>query len=310
MSGVNGTESAAAGENGPPVEAGDRGTVEHRIVEHGIVGQGIVGHGPGDNGTGENGTVAHPQAHGEALAERLARLEALLAPARGELIHAEQRLVPAWRRATRGEPRWASTSAVLAAAGIQLALPARLLPRPHWLLPAVELALLSALVVVSPHRIERRSRPYRWTAILLTALLTTTNVIALGHLVDGLVHGTEGKEAGPLLALGGSIWLANVIAFALWYWEYDRGGPVSRAAGEHDVPDFLFVQMQSPELAPPHWEPAFLDYFYLSFTNATAFSPTDVMPVTRWAKMLMLAQSAVSLITVVLVVARAVNILK
>ena len=85
--------------------------------------------------------------------------------------------------------------------------------------------------------------------------------------------------------------------------------PRSSARGERDVPDFLFVQMQSPELAPPHWEPAFFDYFYLSFTNSTAFSPTDVMPVTRWAKALMLAQSAVSLLTVVLVVARAVNIL-
>jgi uncharacterized membrane protein len=248
--------------------------------------------------------------HGEALAERLARIEALLGPARGELAQAERRLVPAWRRATRGEPRWAATVGVLAVVGIQLALPARLGPRPQWLLPTVELLLLAALVVISPHRIERRSRTYRSTAVALTALLTATNVIALGHLVDGLVHGTEGKDAGPLLVLGGSIWLANVIAFALWYWEYDRGGPVARAVGEHDVPDFLFVQMQSPELAPPHWEPAFLDYFYLAFTNATAFSPTDVMPVTRWAKMLMLVQSAVSLVTVVLVVARAVNILK
>ncbi|WP_307795682.1 hypothetical protein [Actinacidiphila acididurans] len=265
-----------------------------------------------DSGGGpepEEGSEPQGAGRPDVLAERLARIEALLAPARGEFDRAGRRLVPAWRRATRGEPRWAATVAVLAAVGIQLALPDRLVLRPQWVLPTVELVLLAVLVAINPHRIEHRSRPYRWTAVGLTALLTTTNVVALWNLVHGLVRGTEGKHAGPLLTTGGAIWLANMIAFALWYWEYDRGGPVARAAGEHDVPDFLFVQMQSPELAPPHWEPAFLDYFYLSFTNSTAFSPTDVMPITRWAKMLMLAQSAVSLVTVVLVVARAVNIL-
>jgi uncharacterized membrane protein len=101
-----------------------------------------------------------------------------------------------------------------------------------------------------------------------------------------------------------------VIAFALWYWEFDRGGPVARALAIKPYPDFEFPQMTSPELAPPSWEPMFADYFYLSFTNATAFSPTDVMPLSRWAKMLMLVQSAVSLLLAALVIARAVNILR
>jgi uncharacterized membrane protein len=109
---------------------------------------------------------------------------------------------------------------------------------------------------------------------------------------------------------GGAIWLTNIIVFALWYWEFDRGGPVARANGDRMYPDFLFAQMTSPQLAPPDWEPAFSDYLYLSFTNAAAFSPTDVLPLSRWAKMGMTAQAIVSVVTVALVVARAVNILK
>jgi uncharacterized membrane protein len=256
--------------------------------------------------------VTQPPGHGgrdDALVDRLARIEALLAPARTELTAAGHRLTPAWRRVTRGEPRWASTAAVLATVAIQLTLPARLAVRPQWLVPALELALLLALIAANPHRIERRSRGYRVSGLVLTALLSAANGYSAVRLVSGLIRGTEHAAAGTLLTAGGAIWLTNVIAFALWYWELDRGGPAARAQGDHDVPDFLFVQMQSPELAPAHWEPAFLDYFYLSFTNSTAFSPTDVMPVTPWTKMLMLGQSAISLLTVILVVARAVNIL-
>ena len=118
------------------------------------------------------------------------------------------------------------------------------------------------------------------------------------------------QNAASLLATGAAIWFTNVIAFGLWYWEFDRGGPVARAYARQILPDFLFVQMQNPELAPVEWEPGFLDYFYLSFTNATAFSPTDVMPLSRWAKLTMMTQALVSLVTLALVIARAVNILK
>ncbi|WP_234343566.1 DUF1345 domain-containing protein [Streptomyces sp. NRRL F-5123] len=217
---------------------------------------------------------------------------------------------PAWRRATRGEPRWASTSTVLAVVGIQFALPARLMVHPRWLMPVVELALLVALIAGNPHRIERASRTYRALELALTLAIGGANAYGAVRLVAGLVRGTEGASAGPLLLTGGAIWLINIVIFGLLYWELDRGGPAARAQGERDVPDFLFVQMQMPEMAPAHWEPAFFDYLYLSYTNSTAFSPTDVMPLTRWAKALMLAQSAVSLLTVVLVVARAVNILR
>ncbi|MGX1763469.1 hypothetical protein ACWIG5_42350, partial [Streptomyces lydicus] len=101
----------------------------------------------------------------------------------------------------------------------------------------------------------------------------------------------------------------DVVVFGLGYWEFDRGGPGARANARKPLPDFLFVQMQNPELADPEWEPQFMDYLYLSFTNATAFSPTDVMPMTRWAKAMMMAQSGISLVLAALVIARAVNVL-
>ena len=126
----------------------------------------------------------------------------------------------------------------------------------------------------------------------------------------GLVQGTEGGTPAPLLVSGGTIWLTNVIVFGLWYWEFDRGGPVARAHATKHYPDFLFAQMTSPDLASPDWEPQFGDYLYLSFTNATAFSPTDVLPLSRWAKGAMALQAGVSIVTVALVIARAVNILK
>jgi hypothetical protein len=124
------------------------------------------------------------------------------------------------------------------------------------------------------------------------------------------VRDTAKLTAPELIVTGGAIWLTNVIVFGLWYWEFDRGGPVARVHATHLYPDFQFVQMVSPEMAPPEWEPAFGDYLYLSFTNAAAFSPTDVMPLSRWAKMAMLLQSVISIVTVALVIARAVNILQ
>ncbi|MEU8983338.1 hypothetical protein ACFVXW_12210 [Streptomyces sp. NPDC058251] len=233
---------------------------------------------------------------------RLARIERLLENGGHELA-------PAWRRATRGEPRWAVTAVILLAVALQLMLPHRLTLQPYWMLPALELVLLAGLIAANPRRVEPRTRWLRWLGLALIGVISLANGWAAVRLVAGLVNGTEGKYAGPLLLTGGGIWLTNVIVFALWYWEWDRGGPMARARGHRQFPDFLFVQMQSPETAPQDWEPAFLDYLYLSFTNSTAFSPTDVMPLSRWAKMLMMLQSSVSLVTVVLVVARAVNIL-
>jgi uncharacterized membrane protein len=139
--------------------------------------------------------------------------------------------------------------------------------------------------------------------------MSIANAWSAVRLAVRVVEGTMGKDATVLLLTGAAIWLTNVIVFSLWYWDLDRGGPVARALATRTNPDFLFAQMQAPELAPPDWEPGFVDYLYLSFTNATAFSPTDVLPLSRWAKLMMMLQSVVSLVTVALVIARAVNIL-
>jgi uncharacterized membrane protein len=198
---------------------------------------------------------------------------------------------------------------VLCAIGMQLALPERVTFRNQWVLVAVELAMLAVLVAANPGRIELPARWLRRVSMALIATISAANVLSAGRLIASLLRGGE-ENAGPLLLIGGAIWLTNVIAFSLWYWELDRGGPVARVQATRPYADFLFPQMQSPELAPPDWEPAFVDYLYVSFTNATAFSPTDVLPLTRWTKLTMLFQSAISLTTVALVIARAVNILK
>jgi len=218
--------------------------------------------------------------------------------------------VPAWKRPTTGENRWPVAVAIMVAIGLQVALPDQLVLSSRWLLPGVELVLLIGLIVANPARFDRESRALRAGSLCLTGLLSVANAGSAVLLVLGLVQGRGGDDPGPLLASGAAIWLTNIIAFGLWYWQFDRGGPAARAHAHQPLPDFLFVQMQNPELAHPEWEPQFVDYLYLSFTNATAFSPTDTMPLSRWAKLTMLVQSAVSLVTVALVIARAVNILK
>lgn len=200
---------------------------------------------------------------------------------------------------------------ILIAVALQLFLPARLSIHPRWMMPALEVSLLVALAAMNPHRrIDRSSRLLRALSLALAAAISLTNGWSAVKLVHDLVHGGGGTGALALLGTGGAVWATNVIAFALWYWEWDRGGPGARARATADYPDFLFPQMQQQGVAPADWEPGFLDYLYVAYTNATAFSPTDTMPLSLWAKLLMMLQSAVSLLTVVLVVARAVNILQ
>ena len=219
--------------------------------------------------------------------------------------------LPAWRRKTRGELRWPVSVTVIVAIVLQILLPDQLSlhPLPPWLIPALEGALLVGLAISNPVRMEHRSRFVRWASLVLTFLVTATNATSAVLLVRQILTGHAGNHAGPLLASGAAIWVTIVIAFALWYWEFDRGGTVHRAHGTYQYLDFLFPQMTINDLVPPDWEPQFVDYLYLSFTNATAFSPTDVMPWARWAKLTMLVQSAVSLALAALVIARAINIL-
>jgi uncharacterized membrane protein len=226
-------------------------------------------------------------------------------------LRGEHRPVPAWLRRTRGERRWPVTLSVVVAVVLQFLLPARFTqPLPPYLLLGLEVALLIGLSIANPVRIERHGPTVRAASVVLIALITLGNVVSAVLLVRAILDGHAGGSAAPLFGTGASIWATNVIAFALWYWEFDRGGPVERANGTMRHPDLMFPQMVSPQLAPADWEPQFIDYLYLGFTNATAFSPTDVMPLSRWAKMTMLVQSAVSLAVGALVIARAVNILR
>jgi hypothetical protein len=194
--------------------------------------------------------------------------------------------LPAWLRRTEGEQRLPVSLAVLTAIAFQIVLPGKFALRPHLLLPLLEVALLVGLIAANPVRINRESGVLRTTSLTMMAVISLANAVSAVLLVRNLVNGTAGDSAGALLATGAAIWGTNVIVFA------------------------LFTQMTAPEVAPPNWEPNFLDYLYLSFTNATAFSPTDVMPLSRWAKMMMLAQSAVSIVAIALVISRAVNVVK
>jgi hypothetical protein len=263
---------------------------------------------------GEPGRPPWPGAPGAPPLPRHIRTPvwyALVSRAQHAATGVEDFCLPAWRRRTRGEKRWPVTISVIVAIVLQLRLPDQLTlrPLPHSLLPVLEGALGIGLIIANPVRIERRSVALRWASLVLILLISTANAASAVLLIQEIISGHAGGKPGPLLASGAAIWATNVIAFGLWYWEFDRGGPVHRAYATFQYPDFLFPQMTVDELTPPDWEPRYLDYLYLSLTNATAFSPTDVMPMARWAKLTMAAQSAVSLGLGALVIARAVNIL-
>ena len=176
-----------------------------------------------------------------------------------------------------------------------------------WLVPALEAILVVLLLVGAPGNLARRTPWVRRVALTLVFLFVAGALWSTTLLVYDLIKGI-GVTSSPseLLATGAVVWLGNNLAFALLYWLMDGGGPVARSIDPAPV-DFAFVQHMSPELAPPGWRPVFLDYLHLGFTNATAFSPTDVMPLTHRAKYTMLVQATVALALFGLIVARAVN---
>jgi len=200
-------------------------------------------------------------------------------------------------------------AAVVAVIVLTLLLPRSLIIRPRYGVPIVEALLLVAVIIGDPGKIDRRSRPVRTLSVTLISLLVATTLWCTGLLIGQLIRGGAAtNHGGTLLAAGGIVWVSNVIAFGLLYWELDSGGPAVRAHGLPRYPDFAFPQQLTPELAPPNWRPKFVDYLYLGFTGATAFSPTDAMPLRPWNKIAMMAQSAISLAILGLVIARAVNV--
>jgi uncharacterized membrane protein len=193
-------------------------------------------------------------------------------------------------------------------AALHLALRDRLMLGPPWPVPALESALVCALLAANPTRITRESRDARWLSLTLVTVVAGTNAASLAHLVGLLLAGGEanGRE---LLSAAVGVWATNVVLFGLVFWELDRGGPQARSVGEGQRPDLLFPQMTMGDCGWTGWSPSFVDYLYVSFTNSTAFSPTDTMPLSARVKLAMLAQALLSLVTVGLVLARAVNIL-
>ncbi len=264
---------------------------------------------PGGAGVSQPGGMpAAPEPHVDLegvvadLRHQLRRLEAAIG---AEMPPAECSV-----RAFAGEERWPVTLAIAAAIALQASLSRELELGPSGLLVGLESALGVALLVANPRRIDRRSRVLRAMSITLIALTSMANAWASYSLIRDIVVGHRPTlGAVSLLASGGAVYLTNIVVFGLWYWEWESGGPVARARSGRPRPDLAFPQDLSNSVAAPGWAPTFADYLYVSYTNATAFSPTDTMPLSRWAKLLMMLQSAVALVTVGLVVARAVNIL-
>ena len=200
-------------------------------------------------------------------------------------------------------------AAVLVSVAMQLSLPDRHVLSPTVLFPSVEVLLLLVLVIGDPGRVDRRSPVLKRLTVALVIVMTVDNLAGVAELVRGILDGSDRDNGPVLLATGGALWLTNVIAFSLWFWLLDRGGPAARAMGMPRSAAFAFPENATPELVSPNWWPQYPDYLYLAFTNSSALSPTDTLPVTRWAKMVMLVQSSISLVIAVMIIARAVNIL-
>ncbi|WP_370932532.1 hypothetical protein [Amycolatopsis sp. cg13] len=215
--------------------------------------------------------------------------------------------VPAWRRATKGETRWPAAAVVIGTLALQLALPDEMVLHPWWLLPSLTAVLIVALLLLNPGRLTEFNIVERMVALTALAVVSVLNGASAVQLVIGIAQGAQRGHAVQVLISGVVIYWTNIVVFSLWYWEFDRGGPARRAAGRADFPDLQFPQMSDPSMAKAEWEPRYLDYLYTSFTNATAFSPTDVMPLRIWAKMTMMVQAGISLLLALMVFAWAVN---
>jgi uncharacterized membrane protein len=211
-------------------------------------------------------------------------------------------------RFEQGDPNWPAQLAVAATLLLNIVLPDKVRVGPSWMVPAIGAVLLLTLIVVAPRRLTHHSPGRRRFSLVVVAVVSVANLLSLGLLIHYLTTGgiADGER---LLVSGVVLWGTNVLLYSVWYWEFDQGGPVERFRGTKRLADFQFPQSENPELAPKNWRPTFGDYLYTSLTNATAFSPTDTMPLTHLAKAMMGTQSVTALLTLGLVVARAVNIL-
>ena len=198
------------------------------------------------------------------------------------------------------EPRWPVALAIGGFIAINVVLrvaePDTASLGPRWLVLGIEVAMLLTLLAADPARVMARRAPLRRLSLALVLLLAGAVLLSTGILIDDLITGGGvTKSATALLASGALVWSATALVFGLLYWELDSGGPLARYRGDNPYPDFAFSQQLGPELAPPNWRPHYVDYFILGITTSTAFSPTDVMPMKAWSKLMMAAQSLISL---------------
>jgi hypothetical protein len=227
------------------------------------------------------------------------------------LASGAERHMPSWLRPGDPESRLPVLVALVAVIGLQLAIPKSYTVVPRWPLIVLELLLIAVLTWLNPLKLTNATRLGRYATWALLAAITVDNTLSAVLLDVRILTGEVSNKAAVLLGSGGAIFVTNIIVFGIWYWELDRGGPFARRAGERPYPDFMFPQMDpdTAKLVKPGWRPTFVDYLYVSLTNAMAFSPTDTMPLARWAKGMMAVQSLVAVTTIALVIARAVNVL-
>ena len=213
--------------------------------------------------------------------------------------------------AERGEHWWPVALAIIVVAGLHVILPGRYRVQPPWVVPAVLLALLAVLIAGDPGRIDRQKTWLRVVTSVVIAFITLANLFAAVRLVVDILTNNKvfAANAAALLAAGGVIWVTNVVAFSLWYWDLDRGGAAARAHHPDRNPAFVFPEMQHSEYVAAGWVPRFVDYLSLGFWTATAVSPTDISAIKPWAKLLMMLEASGSVALAVLVVSRAINIL-
>ena len=252
------------------------------------------------------------------MTARLPRLEALVVqapvvadePSRGHSGHGH-------REGGKGENRWPPAIAVMVAVILYALLPESLLLGPRFLIPSLEVLLLGALLATNPRRLTRETRLSRATSLTLVSLIIGANLTALGLLVRHLSKGHQ--SGGSLLVAALQVWATDVIAFGILFWTLDRGGPVARATLPREqlpLADFRFshdedhdavVEVAQGSSKVADWAPSFVDYLYVSTTNSSAFSPTDTMPLSSKAKILMGVEATAALLTSLLVIARAVG---
>ncbi len=207
------------------------------------------------------------------------------------------------------DPVWHVQLAILVAAILQIAIPDKYSAGPKVVIPVIEVVLAVILGFTTPKEPIFRSLARRVNVFLLIGATTLANAYSVVSVANALLKGGKISDGRGLILTALIIYLTNIIIFALWYWEMDGGGPGARQKAKKHEQDFMFPQQQNEDFKHPQWMPTFADYLYVSSTNAMAFSPTDTMPMSRRAKMLMLVQATVSIVVVALVAARAVNIL-